>query len=70
MKFDFKLWWSLLGGSQKKNVTMLDSDDTDSVSSSLSSMHLEDMAESGTEEVQVEKDTLLDQCLDDLYEKR
>lgn len=49
---------------------MLDSDDTDSVSSSLSSMHLEDMAESGTEEVQVEKDTLLDQCLDDLYEKR
>ncbi|KAK6116007.1 hypothetical protein DH2020_008276 [Rehmannia glutinosa] len=49
---------------------MLDSDDTDSMSSSSSSMPLDNMVEPGIEEVLVDKDTLLDQCLDALYEKR
>lgn len=49
---------------------MLDSDDTDSMTSSTSSMRLDNMTENGFDEVQVDKDTLLDQCLDALYEKR
>lgn len=60
----------ILGSSRKKNAAMLDSDDTDSMSSSSSSMRLDYMVEPGIEEVQVDKDTLLDQCLDALYEKR
>ncbi|KAL1564744.1 interferon-related developmental regulator 1-like isoform X2 [Salvia divinorum] len=56
--------------SQKKFATMLDSDDTDSISSSTSSMHLDNMTENGLDEVQVDKDALLDQYLDALYEKR
>ncbi|KAI3460155.1 hypothetical protein Pfo_016818 [Paulownia fortunei] len=56
--------------SQKKNAAMLDSDDTDSMSSSSSSMRLDNMIEPGIEEVLVDKDTLLDQWLDALYEKR
>ncbi|XP_047950648.1 interferon-related developmental regulator 1-like isoform X2 [Salvia hispanica] len=56
--------------SQKKFATMLDSDDTDSLSSSTSSMRLDNMTENGLNEVQVDKDDLLDQCLDALYEKR
>ncbi|PIN20743.1 Interferon-related protein PC4 like [Handroanthus impetiginosus] len=56
--------------SRKKNAAMLDSDDTDSLSSSTSSMRLDNMADSVIEEVEVDKDTLLDQCLDALYEKR
>lgn len=54
--------------SQRKNAVMLDSDDTDSVSSSSTSRS--EMIVSGAEEVQVDKETLLDQCVDALYEKR
>lgn len=57
-------------GSQKKSAAMLDSDDTDSMTSSSSSMRLDNMTENGFDEVQVDKDTLLDQSLDALYEKR
>ncbi|KAG6425135.1 hypothetical protein SASPL_115560 [Salvia splendens] len=60
----------IIESSQKKFATMLDSDDTDSMSSSTSSMHLDNMTENGLNEVQVDKDDLLDQCLDALYEKR
>ncbi|CAI9115955.1 OLC1v1016980C1 [Oldenlandia corymbosa var. corymbosa] len=55
--------------SQKKNVAMLDSDDTDSVSSS-STIRSDYIGVSGGEEVQFDKDTLLDQYLDALFEKR
>lgn len=54
--------------SQRKNVVMLDNDDTDSVSSSSTSRS--EMIVSGAEEVHVDKETLLDQCVDALYEKR
>lgn len=54
--------------SQRKNAVMLDTDDTDSVSSSSTSRS--EMIVSGAEEVQVDKETLLDQCVDALYEKR
>ncbi|XP_055810816.1 uncharacterized protein LOC129880684 [Solanum dulcamara] len=54
--------------SQRKNAVMLDSDDTDSVSSSSTSRS--EMIVSGAEEVQVDRETLLDQCVDALYEKR
>lgn len=60
----------IIESSQKKFATMLDSDDTDSLSSSTSSMRLDNMTENGLNEVQVDKDDLLDQCLDALYEKR
>ncbi|KAG6422062.1 hypothetical protein SASPL_118624 [Salvia splendens] len=60
----------IIESSQKKFATMLDSDDTDSMSSSTSSMRLDNMTENGLSEVQVGKDDLLDQCLDALYEKR
>ncbi|XP_073124078.1 uncharacterized protein [Henckelia pumila] len=55
--------------SQKKNVAMLDSDDTDSVSSS-STVQTDNMLMSRVEDVQVDTETFLDQCLDALYEKR
>ncbi|XP_027094441.1 uncharacterized protein [Coffea arabica] len=55
--------------SQKKNAAMLDSDDTDSVSSS-STVRSDSMVVSGSEDVQFDRETFLDQCLDDLYEKR
>lgn len=55
--------------SQKKNAAMLDSDDTDSVSSS-STVRSDSMAVSGAEEVQFDRETFLDECLDALYEKR
>lgn len=57
------------GSSQRRNAAMLDSDDTDSVSSS-STVGTENMLVSGTEEVQLDKESLLDQCIDALYEKR
>ncbi|CAA3005318.1 interferon-related developmental regulator 1-like [Olea europaea subsp. europaea] len=56
--------------SKKKNVTMLDSDDAASVSSSSSTMRSENMVFSNVEELQVDKDSLLDQYLDALFEKR
>ncbi|KAG5573416.1 hypothetical protein H5410_063182 [Solanum commersonii] len=54
--------------SQRNNVVMLDNDDTDSMSSSSTSRS--EMIVSGAEDVQVDKETLLDQCVDALYEKR
>lgn len=57
------------GSSQRKNAAMLDSDDTDSVSSS-STFRSDPMLVSAVEEVQIDKDSVLDQCLDALYEKR
>lgn len=59
---------SLLGSSQRRNAAMLDSDDTDSMSSSSTTQS--DMMLSGLEEVQFGKETVLDQCVDALYEKR
>lgn len=55
------------GNSQRKNAAMFDRDDADSVSSS-STMRSDLMSDGGTEEV--EKDSLLDQAIDALYEKR
>ncbi|GER40207.1 interferon-related developmental regulator family protein [Striga asiatica] len=55
--------------SSKKNSAMLDSDDTESLGSSSSSM-LGNIVESVNGEVLVDKDTLLDESLDALYEKR
>ncbi|KAA8528463.1 hypothetical protein F0562_035818 [Nyssa sinensis] len=55
--------------SQRKNAAMLDSDDDSSMSSS-STVRSDLMAVYGAEEVQLDKETLLDQCLDALYEKR
>lgn len=55
--------------SQRKSAAMLDSDDTDSVSSS-STVPSEHMFVSGVEEVHLDKESVLDQCLDALYEKR
>lgn len=49
---------------------MLDSDDTDSISSSSSTVRSDNMFYAGVEEVLVDKESLLDRCLDDLYEKR
>lgn len=54
--------------SQRRNAAMLDGDDTDSVSSSSTTRS--DMLLSGLEDVQCDKETVLDQCLDALYEKR
>ncbi|OIS98415.1 PREDICTED: interferon-related developmental regulator 1 [Nicotiana attenuata] len=54
--------------SQRRNAAMLDSDDTDSISSSSTTRS--DMMLSGLEEVQFDKETVLDQCVDALYEKR
>lgn len=54
--------------SQRRNAAMLDSDDTDSVSSSSTTRS--DMLLSGLEDVQFDKETVLDQCVDALYEKR
>ncbi|KAL8154049.1 hypothetical protein V2J09_011809 [Rumex salicifolius] len=53
--------------SQRRNSAMFDSDDADSVSSS-STIRSDLMSVGETEEV--EKDSLLDQALDALYEKR
>ncbi|CAK9167521.1 unnamed protein product [Ilex paraguariensis] len=55
--------------SQRKNAATLDNDDTDSVSSS-STVRSDHMLVSGGEEVQLDKESILDQCLDALYEKR
>ncbi|XP_050206732.1 uncharacterized protein LOC126656255 [Mercurialis annua] len=57
--------------AQRKYIAMLDSDDDDNSSvSSSSTMKSDHMSVSGTEEVQIDKDSLLDQALDSLYEKR
>ncbi|KAJ7958257.1 interferon-related developmental regulator 1 [Quillaja saponaria] len=55
--------------SQRKNAVVLDSDDDSSVSSS-SSFLSDRVPVLGAEEVKLDNDTLLDQALDALYEKR
>ncbi|CAI9282017.1 unnamed protein product [Lactuca saligna] len=55
--------------SQRKNAAMLDSDDTDSVSSS-STVPSDYVLGNGVPEVQLDKESVLDQSLDALYEKR
>lgn len=58
------------GSSQRKHATMLDSDDDNSSVSSSSTTRSDRMSVSANEEVQLDKDSLLDQALDALYEKR
>lgn len=55
--------------SQRKNAAMLDSDDTDSVSSS-STIRSDFVMGSAVEDVQLDKESVLDQSLDALFEKR
>ncbi|KAF7817438.1 interferon-related developmental regulator 1-like [Senna tora] len=57
------------GNSQRKNAAMMDSDDDSSVSSS-STVRSDRMSVSGTEDVHIDQDTLLDKALDALDEKR
>lgn len=58
--------------SQRKNAAMLDSDEFDDSSSvsSSSTSRSDRMSVMGNEEMQVDKDSLLDQALEALYEKR
>ncbi|PRQ27829.1 hypothetical protein RchiOBHm_Chr6g0309471 [Rosa chinensis] len=57
--------------NQRKNAAvMLDSDDDNSSVSSTSTMRSDLVFAPGNDEVQVDKDSLLDQALDALYEKR
>ncbi|EPS61999.1 hypothetical protein M569_12794, partial [Genlisea aurea] len=56
--------------SQRKNVAMLDNEDSDSVSSNASSSVGSHMQEPGVDEAQADKGSVLDQSLDALYEKR
>ena len=62
----------MAGNNQRKNAAMmmLDSDDDNSSVSSTSTMRSDFMAAPGNDEMQVEKDSLLDQALDALFEKR
>ncbi|XP_042018330.1 interferon-related developmental regulator 1-like isoform X1 [Salvia splendens] len=59
-----------LGKSPKKNSAMLDSDDLDSLSLSSPTKHFDNVMYPGVEEVLVDRESLLDQYLDALYEKR
>ncbi|KAB1227051.1 Ribonuclease P protein subunit p30 [Morella rubra] len=56
--------------SHRKNAPTLESDDENSSVSSSSTTRSDLMSVSGTEEVELDKDSLLDQALDALYEKR
>lgn len=56
--------------SQRKHAAMLDSDDDNSSVSSSSDARSDHMSVSANEEVQLDKDRLLDEALDALYEKR
>ena len=58
------------GNSQRKNAGMVDSDDDNSSVSSSSTVRSDRFSVVETEEMQVDKDSLLDQALDALYEKR
>ncbi|PSS19708.1 Interferon-related developmental regulator like, partial [Actinidia chinensis var. chinensis] len=55
--------------SQRKGAAMLDMDDSDSVSSTSTSRS-ENMLMSGADELQLDRESFLDQCVDALYEKR
>lgn len=56
--------------SQKKNVAILDLDDLASLSLSSPTKHFNNTVFSGVEEVQVDREPLLDRYLDALHEKR
>ncbi|XP_022768664.1 interferon-related developmental regulator 1-like isoform X3 [Durio zibethinus] len=56
--------------TQRKNAAMLDNDDDNSSVSSSSTMRSDQMSVSGTEEVEFNKDSLLDEAVDALFEKR
>ncbi|KDP41629.1 hypothetical protein JCGZ_16036 [Jatropha curcas] len=56
--------------AQRRNIAILDTDDDDNSSVSSSSTNTDRMSVSGTEEVQLDKDSILEQALDALYEKR
>nr|KJB58640.1 hypothetical protein B456_009G219300 [Gossypium raimondii]KJB58644.1 hypothetical protein B456_009G219300 [Gossypium raimondii] len=56
--------------TQRKNATMLDSDDDNSSVSSSSTTRSDRMSVSASEEVEFNKDSLLDEAVDALYEKR
>lgn len=58
-----------LGNSRSKAAAMFDSDDDSSVTSS-STARSDLMSVSGTEDVQFDQDSVLDQALDALDEKR
>ena len=58
-----------IGRNQRKNAAMLDSDDTDSLSSS-STVPSDQMLANGVEELQIDTESQLDQNLDALFEKR
>ena len=61
---------NLAGKTQRKNAAMVDSDDDNSSESSSSTMRSDRMSVSGTEEVEFNKDSLLDEAVDALYGKR
>ncbi|GMI78482.1 SALT-TOLERANCE 32 [Hibiscus trionum] len=61
---------NLAGKTQRKNTTMLDSDDDSNSISSSSTMRSDRLSVSGPEEVELNKDSLLDEAVDALYEKR
>ncbi|XP_039069899.1 uncharacterized protein LOC120216603 isoform X2 [Hibiscus syriacus] len=56
--------------TQRKNAAMLDSDDDTCSVSSSSAMRSDRMSLAGIEEVEFNKDSLLDEAVDALYEKR
>ncbi|KAL1540328.1 interferon-related developmental regulator 1-like [Salvia divinorum] len=56
--------------SQKKNSAMLDSDDLASLSLASPTKRFDNVIYSGVEDVLVDRESLLDQYLDALYEKR
>ncbi|KAK8624267.1 hypothetical protein V6N13_065616 [Hibiscus sabdariffa] len=60
-----------MGKTQRKNTAMLDGDDDSSSSiSSSTTMRSDRMSVSEIEEVEINKDSLLDEAVDALYEKR
>lgn len=62
---------NLAGNGQRKNIAMLDSDDDENSSVNSSATIISDrMSMLETEEVQLDKKCVLEQALDDLYEKR
>lgn len=60
----------MAGNSQRKNAAMMDSDDDNSSVSSSSTTRSDRVSVLGTEEVQLDKESLLEQALDALFEKR
>ncbi|XP_015900563.3 uncharacterized protein LOC107433737 isoform X1 [Ziziphus jujuba] len=58
------------GNSQRKNAAMFESEDDNSSVSSSSTVRSDRVSVLGNEEMQIDKDSLLDQALDALFEKR